>query len=93
MAFCYIIACCLAYQRWQRAKAFQLFATTGRMALTNYLCQSFIGVFLFYGIGLGLGTSLGLVQIEVVAVAVFLFQMITSHLWLRHFRFAPFEWL
>lgn len=93
MAFCYIIACCLAYQRCQRAKAFQLFAATGRMALTNYLCQSFIGVFLFYGIGLGLGTSLGLVQIEVVAVAVFLFQMIASHLWLRHFRFGPFEWL
>ncbi len=34
--------------------ALRSFAPVGRMALTNYLCQSIISVFVFYGWGLGL---------------------------------------
>ena len=63
------------------------------MALTNYIGQSLVGIFLFYGIGLGLGASFGLVTIELMALVVFLLQVLFSDLWLRYFRFGPLEWL
>ncbi len=71
----------------------RVFAAPGRMALTNYILQSVIGIFLFYGIGLGLGASLGLGATELVALAVFVFQILFSMLWLRIFRFGPLEWV
>ncbi len=74
----------LAVWRW--------FAYPGRMALTNYIGQSVIGVFLFYGIGFGLGGSIGLSVTELVAIAVFLFQILFSRAWLSYFRFGPLEW-
>ncbi|MDE6437545.1 MAG: DUF418 domain-containing protein, partial [Muribaculaceae bacterium] len=69
------------------------FAAPGRMALTNYIGQSVIGIFLFYGIGLGLGASMGLTQTELVAVGVFALEMLLSRAWLSHFRFGPLEWV
>ena len=69
------------------------FAAPGRMALTNYIGQSVIGIFLFYGIGLGLGASMGLTQTELVAVGVFALEMLLSRAWLSYFRFGPLEWV
>lgn len=69
------------------------FAWPGRMALTNYISQSLIGVMLFYGIGFGLGASLGLGKTELVAAGVFVFQILFSKFWLRFFRFGPLEWI
>ena len=68
-------------------------AAPGRMALTNYIGQSVIGMFLFYGIGLGWGSTIGLWQTEVIVLAVFLFQVLFSRLWLSGFRFGPLEWI
>ena len=93
MAAVYIIGICLAYLRSPHAVAFRWLAAPGRMALTNYISQSLIGIGLFYGIGLGLGTTFGLIHIELTAIAVFLAQILLSLLWLRSFRFGPLEWL
>ena len=93
MAAVYIIGICLAYLRSPHAAAFRWLAAPGRMALTNYISQSLIGIGLFYGIGLGLGTTFGLIHIELTAIAVFLAQILLSLLWLRSFRFGPLEWL
>lgn len=72
---------------------FTFLAAPGRMALTNYLSQSLIGVLLFYGLGFGLGCSVGLIYIELTALAVFVVQIAVSRWWLRHFRFGPLEWI
>ena len=93
MAALYIIGVCLAYLRRPDATAFRWLAAPGRMALTNYISQSLIGIVLFYGVGFGLGTSFGLIHIELTALTVFLFQIVLSLLWLRFFRFGPLEWL
>ncbi len=69
------------------------FAAPGRMALTNYLAQSAIGIAIFYGIGCGLGARVGLVWVEAIAAGVFALQMAVSHLWLAGFRWGPVEWL
>lgn len=75
------------------ALLFRLLAAPGRMALTNYIGQTLIGILLFYGIGFGLGTSFGLIAIEFTALFVFLLQVLLSDLWLRYFRFGPLEWI
>ncbi len=67
-------------------------AAVGQMAFTNYLMQSIICTLFFYGYGLGYYNKLSLHQLYYVVGAVWLFQMITSPIWLRYFRFGPFEW-
>lgn len=65
----------------------------GRMALSNYLGQTFIGLAVFYGAGLGLGPRYGLVGTLLGAVIIFALQIWLSRLWLRRFQFGPAEWL
>ena len=63
------------------------------MALTNYICQSALGMFLFYGIGFGLGAGVGLSQTELIALTVFILQTFFSRLWLHYCLFGPLEWI
>ena len=85
------------YVAWQHTPSnyrfFPRMAATGRMALTNYIGQSLIGILLFYGIGFGLGTSFGLIYVVLTALGVFLLQIFLSGWWLRSFNFGPLEWL
>lgn len=93
MAAVYIVGVCLVYLSCPEAPAFRWLAAPGRMALTNYISQSLIGIVLFYGLGFGLGTSFGLIYIELTALAIFLIQVMLSLIWLHYFRFGPLEWL
>lgn len=70
------------------------FASAGRMAFTNYLTQTLAMTFIFVGApGLGLfGTVERTGQLQIV-LTVWVVQLIVSTLWLRVFRFGPFEWL
>jgi uncharacterized protein len=68
-------------------------APAGRMALSNYLAQSLIGIFVFYGIGLGLGGRVGSAACAAMAVGVFTLQVAASAVWLDRFRYGPAEWL
>lgn len=79
--------------RW--ATALGVLAPMGQMALTNYLVQTLVGLWLCYGYGWGLGlighigpfASVGVCAAEVLA------QLAFSHWWMRRFRFGPAEWL
>ncbi len=68
-------------------------AAVGRMALTNYLSHSFLCTAVFYGWGLGLFASMGRFGLMGVVLAVWIFQIVVSPIWLRHFRFGPAEWI
>jgi uncharacterized protein len=63
------------------------------MAFTNYLLQSVIFGWLFYGYGLGLFDRLGAAAAMALGLGVYLLQVAFSALWLKHFRFGPVEWL
>ena len=65
----------------------------GRMALTNYIMQSAIGLFLFSSVGLSLYETLSPFQTILLAVSVFLLQIIYSKAWLKYFNFGPLEWV
>ncbi len=68
-------------------------ANVGQMAFTNYLMQSIICTWIFYGYGFGYYNKLKFHQLYYVVFAVWIFQLIFSSIWLRYFRFGPFEWL
>jgi uncharacterized protein len=67
-------------------------APAGRMALTNYLGQSVIGLIVFSGIGLGLAGTFSPLGLMVFVAAVFIAQLGLSALWLKGFRYGPVEW-
>jgi len=68
-------------------------APLGRMAFTNYLAQSVILGWIFYGYGLGLFGKLGVTSALGIALAVYFAQVPFSAWWLRRYRYGPVEWL
>ena len=68
-------------------------APLGRMAFTNYLMQSLIFGWIFYGYGLGLFGRLGVTSALAIGVAVYVVQVLFSKWWLRRYRYGPIEWL
>ena len=93
LGMAYMSGLCLLYMKSREARLWRWLAAPGRMALTNYVGQSVVGMFLFYGIGLGLGASVGLAATELIALGVFAFQMLLSKIWLRYCQFGPLEWV
>jgi uncharacterized membrane protein YeiB len=70
----------------------QILAPVGRMALTNYLLQSLISSFFFFGYALnhwGMGRAMQTVYVFVI----YALQIPFSHWWLGKFRYGPMEWL
>lgn len=92
-AFGYIGAICLLYLRYRNSPVWKILAYPGRMALTNYIGQSLIGMLIYYGTGFGFGADTGLILVELTVICVFIFQICFSALWLRYFRFGPLEWI
>ena len=68
-------------------------APLGRMAFTNYLMQSLIFGWIFYGYGLGLFGRLGVASALAIGVAVYFGQVLFSAWWLGRYRYGPVEWL
>ncbi len=84
-----MLICKLGILSWMR----YVLAKVGQMALTNYLSHSLICNFIFMGWGLGLAGQLQRHEIYYVVFGIWIFQLITSPLWLHYFRFGPAEWL
>lgn len=77
---------------WPRAKrVLGILAPAGRMALTNYLAQTLLGIAIFYGIGLGLVGTLPPWRIYLVALAIYAGQVAFSHWWLARHEQGPME--
>lgn len=72
----------------------QLWLTyVGQMALTNYLMQSVVCAFIFYGYGLGLHGSLSRLELIPIILGLWVTQIFLSVLWLSHCKQGPLEWL
>ncbi|MEM1442539.1 MAG: DUF418 domain-containing protein [Verrucomicrobiota bacterium] len=69
------------------------FTAVGRMAFTNYICQSVILSLIYYGHGLGLRGRLDFSEAMLIVPVVWVVQMVLSVWWLKRFRFGPLEWL
>lgn len=82
----------LLYRLPAPQKVLNRFAPFGRMALTNYVAQSVIGTFVFYGWGLGLLGHMRNSYAFLLALLIICFQMLLSRWWLKRFRYGPLEW-
>ncbi len=65
----------------------------GRLALTNYVGQSILSAFIFYGFGLGYFAYFERYELTWVFLGVIAVQLAFSVWWLSHFRMGPLEWL
>lgn len=83
----------LLYYLTKFKRILHLLAPYGRMSLTNYLSQSFIGGFLFYNWGLELYRYTGITVSFLMGVCVFLLQYFFCLWWLHSHRQGPLEWL
>ncbi len=81
----------LQSSRWVRMLAW--LAPAGRMSLSNYLLQSLVCTWLFYGYGLGGFELLPRAWQLPFALVLFALQVWLSAWWLRRFRHGPAEWL
>lgn len=70
-----------------------LFEPVGRMALTNYLLQSVIGLLMFKTVGFGMMGRVSVTAGTLLVFIVYSLQVIFSHAWLLRYRFGPAEWL
>ncbi|GAE27799.1 membrane protein [Halalkalibacter wakoensis JCM 9140] len=79
----------LQKDKWR--KRLNPFSYIGRMALTNYIMQTFIGVGIFTGLGLfgDVNLTLGII----LSLIIFPIQILFSYLWLKYYKYGPLEWL
>ena len=74
-------------------RSLRVLARTGQMALTNYITQSVICMFVFTGAGLALYGQLERYQLYYVVLVIWALQIAWSWWWLERYRFGPLEWL
>jgi uncharacterized protein len=89
LALAYAAAFVLAWP-WAR-RVLRHFVPVGRMALTNYLTHSLIGLIFFYGIGFGLAGTLAPLAFYTVAATIFVAQILVSRWWLSRHEQGPAE--
>ncbi len=68
-------------------------ANVGRLAFSNYVLQTAACTTLFFGWGFGLYGSLSRGALALVFLGLTAVQLGLSAIWVRHFRFGPFEWV
>lgn len=84
----------LLWRRSARAETLMApVAAAGRMALTNYLMQSLVLAFVFYGYGLRRFGRLDPTTAVLIGVPFYAGQLWFSRWWLNQYRFGPFEWV
>jgi uncharacterized protein len=79
------------YHRFK--KILSIFEPIGKMAFTNYIFQTVVCLFLFYGYppGPNLMTKVGPTALLVIGMAIFALQIGLSRWWLKHFESGPIE--
>jgi uncharacterized protein len=93
MSLAYASGICLYWLRKKGRTRLHLLAPVGQMALTNYLMQTLVAIFLYYGIGLGLGGNIGPSVFIPAGILVYICQISYSGMWMAKFRFGPMEWI
>jgi len=93
LALAYVALFFLAARTSFGKKAVAILQPVGKMAFSNYILQSLVGCFVFYGFGFAMLHQVGPVYTTLFAFLVFIGQIIFSTLWLKYFNYGPVEWL
>ena len=93
LALAYVGLFMFAFRAKAGNKFLSLLAPVGKMAFSNYMMQSLVGNYVFFGTGLNYMWKVGPVYYTIFGVLVFILQIIISTIWLRYFNYGPIEWL
>lgn len=93
MAFMFVLVSgfTLLYQSRALHKTLDVLSPFGRMSMSNYIMQSIIGSFIYYGFGLGLYQYTGATYCLFIGVVLAVLQGIFSTYWMKHHRQGPLE--
>jgi uncharacterized protein len=72
-------------------KILNIFSPIGRMSLSNYILQSIMGSFIYYGFGLGLYKYTGATYCLIIGIILAIFQGWISSWWIKKYNQGPFE--
>jgi uncharacterized protein len=93
LALGYIAAVMLLVNSQGFQKLKKLLSNVGRMAFSNYIIMSFLGMFIFYGNGLGLFGKVERIGQLGITLAIWIVLFVFSALWLKYYKMGPLEWL
>lgn len=91
LALAYGAGFLLLYQRPFGTRMLAILVPVGRLALSNYLLQSFICIALFTGYGFGLGGTIGVAVGLLLATLIFSVQILLSRMWISYHHQGPVE--
>ena len=93
LSLAYVSVICLQWIKKKGNSKWKILAPLGRMALTNYLMQTILGIIIYYGVGFGFGGNIGPAIFIPISLGIYLLQIIYSNLWFKYFNYGPFEWI
>jgi len=79
------------YRNERFNRALNIFSNYGRMSLSNYIMQSVLGSFIYYGYGLGLYEYTGATMCLLIGILLAVLQGYFSAWWLKHHNKGPLE--
>jgi uncharacterized protein len=68
-----------------------VFSPLGRMSMSNYIIQSILGSFIYYGYGLGLYKYAGSTYAILIGIGLITLQILFSRWWMKNHKQGPME--
>jgi len=80
----------IAYERFS-GRVLNIFGAFGKMSMSNYIIQSIIGSFIYYGFGLGLYKYTGALYCLLIGTGLAVLQGFFSSWWMKNHKQGPLE--
>ncbi|MDR3652779.1 MAG: DUF418 domain-containing protein [Paludibacter sp.] len=81
----------LLFQTTFVQRILNVFSAYGKMSMSNYIMQSILGSFIYYGFGLGLYQYTGAALCILIGILLAVIQGIFSIWWMKNHKQGPFE--
>lgn len=89
----YIALAILLLKSFEKGAFARSLQAVGQTALSNYIFQTIICTTIFYGHGFALYGKVERWQQFLIVLGIWTIQLIISSIWIRNYKFGPFEWL
>jgi uncharacterized protein len=89
--FVWVSAFVLMFQKNAVYRVLTKLEVFGKMSLTNYVMQSIVGSFIYYGFGLGLYKYTGATMSLLIGITLFLLQITFCRWWMKSHTHGPLE--
>ena len=91
LSLSYIFLITYFCEKFNDNKIWRYLQQIGKMSISNYLLQSVVATFIFYGYGLGFYGEITVTQGTMLAIFIYSIQMIVSNHWLKKHTYGPVE--